>query len=607
MSERPFRPLSDYGIVGDCRGALLVARDGSVDWACLPRFDDPPTFGRLLDRGRGGHWTIAPVGERTDSRIAYLDRTAVLETVHNASGGSVRVFDVVVPPELGAGSLYLRVCEGLSGEVELVHELDARDGFGGPPLTIETGECGLHLAGERLAATLTSTLAKIESQTSFTLREGESASFSLGWDGDAFRPSDAPALLEASLDWWRSWCGRIAYDGPYRSEVERSAITLKLLTYTPSGAIVAAPTTSLPERPGGESNWDYRYTWVRDAALALYGWFATGLRDEGNAFFDWICARVGEDRVPEKGLKVMYDVDGGSDHSERTLPDLEGYLGSQPVRVGNDACTQVQLDVYGEVLDCFATACAWGREDKLELWSRYLVLADWVVEHWQEPDDGIWEARGDPQHHVYSKVMAWVALDRALRVAGKWRLHGDLGQWALARTAIRESVLEHGWHDELGAFRQSFGSSEVDAVNLLLPLVGFIPAEDPRARSNLERIRAELEVDGLVFRNRDSSEGAFALCSFWLVNALAHAGQIEEAASVFERAHAKASPLGLFSEEIDVGTGALLGNIPQSFVHAGALTAAVNLARVGPLGDAPAAEDAPPGIAHLVPLQSPAA
>ena len=342
---------------------------------------------------------------------------------------------------------------------------------------------------------------------------------------------------------------------------------------------------SLPAKIGGDANWDYRYTWLRDSTLAVEAMLAVGVRTEGDAFFDWICARVGE-TASEDGVRVMYDVDGGSDHDEAVLAHLEGYRGSRPVRVGNAACTQVQLDVYGEVLDLYANACARGRLDKLALWNRFSGLADWVCDHWSEPDSGIWEQRRGERHYVYSKVMAWVALDRACRVARDHTLRGDIDRWATTADAVRAAVLRDGWNTERGAFKQSFDDNRLDAANLLIPLVGFLPPDDPRSLSNLDSILEELETGGLLNRfaaRADeivAGEGAFALCSFWLVNALIAAGRIDEAFETFEQAGNHAGPLGLFAEHLDRSDGSLLGNYPQVFVHAAAISAAANLARV---------------------------
>ncbi len=451
-----------------------------------------------------------------------------------------------------------------------------------------------------------------ERETVFTLAHGDRAAFVLGWGEEAPRPADADVLLAEAAEWWRRWTRTVEYEGLFRVAVERDAITLKLLTYAPTGAVVAAPTTSLPEIVGGDANWDYRYTWLRDATLALYALLATGQRAEGDAFFDWICARIGEEDVARAGLRIMYDVDGGSDHSERTLSFLEGYRGSRPVRVGNAACTQVQIDVYGEVLDAFSTSCAWGRSEKLELWEDYRPLADWVCVHWQRPDNGIWELRAEERHYVHSKLLAWVALDRAIRTAVEHRLAGDLGLWRKNERLLSEWILAHGWSDELGAFRRSAGEERLDVTNLLVPMVGFLPPDDPRVRSNLERTRAELATGEpeLLYRFRahgddrhHEGEGAFLLGSFWLVNALAADGRAEEAVALFERLTTRASPLGLYAEEIDPASGELLGNMPQAFVHAGALSAAVNLARAAGVGSAPASGHAPAGTAHLAPAR----
>lgn len=608
MREAPYPPLADLALIGDCKTAALVARDGSIEWACVPRFDGDAVFARLLDDARGGSWLLAPV-EPYASTFAYVGRSAVLETEHRTAGGAVRVRDVLVPPLDGdPPGLLVRVAEGLAGSVELASVLDPRPRFGLVDAVFEPlGDDALLISGSDSELRLVSTIGQRGREKRFVLEPGERAGFLLGWGEDPPRAEAAFGLVEETLAWWEAWAGGVAYSGPFAAAVARSAITLKLCTHMTTGGIVAAPTSSLPELIGGEKNWDYRYTWLRDAALALYAFLATGLQTEGDGFFDWICARVGETRLDEgEGLRIMYDVDGGSDHHEETLPHLEGYRRSSPVRIGNAACTQTQLDVYGDVLDCFSTSFVWGRSDKLELWEDYRPLADWICIHWEEADSGIWELRGDDRHYVYSKVMAWVALDRAIRTAESKGLPGNLERWRINAALIHASVLEHGWSDELGGFKQAYDVACLDASALLVPLVGFLPSDDARVVSNLERTLDELGTDGLMYRfgggvpGEGEGEGAFALCSFWLVNALAAAGRVDEAAEVFERVLARRSPLGLLSEEIDPGSGELLGNYPQAFVHAGLLSAAVNLARAGGIGEAPASNHAPAGTAHLV-------
>jgi GH15 family glucan-1,4-alpha-glucosidase len=609
VAERPYVPLADYGIVGDLRTAALIARDGSLDWLCVPRFDSGSVFGRILDSARGGSWRLAPV-EPYESTFAYEERTAVLATEHRTASGAVRIRDAFLAGEERSGGILVRACEGLAGTVELESALEPRFEYGLDAGTVSPlGDDALLLAGGGLELRLASSIAQRGPAARFSLQTGQRAVFLLGWSDDLPRVSEAESLLDATAAWWRRWSDAVAYSGPYEAAVVRSAITLKLLSYEPSGALVAAPTTSLPERPGGDLNWDYRYTWLRDASLTLYALLALGLRTEGDPFFDWICSRVaGSDLVEDDGLRVMYDVDGGSDHRERELSHLDGYLGSRPVRVGNAACTQTQLDIYGEVLDCFSTAAAWGRTEKLSLWEDYRPLADWICVHWERPDAGIWELRGADRHYVHSKVMAWVALDRAIRDAEQYGLPGEVARWRLNADLIHRDVLAQGWDAEAGAFRQSYDGGGVDAANLLLGVVGFLPPADPRVLSNLDRTRAALGDGGLLVRFHDdgdvAGEGAFTLCSFWLVNALAAAGRVDEAAEAFEDVLARgSSPLGLLSEEVDPTSGALLGNHPQCFVHAGLVSAAVNLARAGGIGEAPAARDAPAGNAHLVALR----
>src|SRR5918995_1073452 len=357
-AARPYQPLADYGVIGDFRTAVLVSRDGSIDWACLPRFDSPSVFGRIIDRHAGGFWQLVPHGDHVSAELRYVDDTAILETVHESAGGTARVTDLMVPPSQGDGPCILvRTCEGLAGSISLNSTFEPAFGYGGEPARIEPfGENGLLASapnGPELR--LVSTVDQRDREAVVALAPGERATFVLAVGGEPPRLAEAEAAAEQAAGWWRSWCKGVEYSGPYRDQVVRSAIVLKLLSHSQTGAMVAAPTTSLPEVVGGERNWDYRYTWLRDSSLSLYAWYAIGLRAEGDAFFDWICERVGDPEVESAGLKVMYDLDGGSDHAEHELERLEGYRESRPVRIGNAACEQVQLDVYGDVLDCFAS------------------------------------------------------------------------------------------------------------------------------------------------------------------------------------------------------------------------------------------------------------
>ncbi len=609
MTERDYLPLADYGLIGDCHGSALVAADGSIDWACLPRFDSPACFSRLLDAGIGGFWRIAPEEGRTGSTIRYAERTAVLETVHETGAGAVLVRDTILPPTDGTSPCVLvRLCEGVAGSVELTSAVRPRLDYGRETATLEpVEEQALRIVGSELELLLTSTIGQQEPDARFTLEARQREAFLLSWGPEPPRVGDAGQLLEDASNWWHAWSDRVSYSGPYEETVVRSAITLKLLSHLPSGAVVAAPTTSLPERIGGDSNWDYRYAWLRDASLTLYALLATGQRDEGDPFFDWVCERVGQADVPGKGLEIMFDLDGRSQLEEEILDELEGYRGSRPVRIGNEAAGQLQLDIYGELLDCFASASAWGREDKIPLWDHYSVLADWICGHWQLPGNGLWELRDERKHYVYSKVMAWVALDRALRTSERLGLPGNVERWSSSAAQIRQSVLERGWSERLGAFKQSFEDDRLDASNVLISLVGFLPADDPRIRSSLDRTVSELSAEGLLYRFRpdeEAGEGAFVTCSYWLVSALVLAGRIKEAVDLFERLLGYASPLGLHAEEIELGTRELLGNFPQAFTHAALITAAVNLARAGGIGEAPASMQAPEGSAHLVPVQA---
>ena len=586
MSARGYLPLSEYGLLGNGQGAALLARDGSIDWACFPRFDSPAVFSRILDEDRGGFWQIAPEEGRSTATFSYLGATAVLETVYESASGIARVVDAAPAPSgRSPGSLLIRVCEGLGGTAELTSVFEPRFDYGArEPVLAPVAQEALRAQGAGdMELLLLSSVGQQDREAHFSLEPGERAIFVLAWghEGDSFRLSDALASLEKTEAWWNEWAGACAYAGPYREPVVRSAVTLKLLTYLPSGATVAAPSMSLPEILGGSANWDYRYAWLRDSSLVQRAWLALGQEDEAAAFFDWICARVGHPSVPEDGLRVMYDVDGGSDHAERELHHLSGYAESRPVRVGNDACRQTQLDVYGDVFDCFAHAPARDRRDRIELWTAFRPLADWICAHWSDSDHGIWEVRGEQRHYVYSKVKAWVALDRAVRSARDFELDADTRRWSRTTDEIRDTVLRRGWSDRLGAFKQSFEDEAVDAANLLIPLSGFIPAHDRRALMNLQQIEERLRFGDLVYRRvpdphpDESEEGAFTICSFWIADALAAAGRMEEAGELFESLLSRASPLGLYSEEVDPAGGRALGNLPQAFTHAALVSTAI--------------------------------
>lgn len=599
---RGYRPIRDYALIGDAHTAALVSTDGSVDWCCWPRFDSPAVFCRLLDAGKGGWFQIRPAGGYEVSR-RYAGPTAVLETTFKADGGRFRLTDFMPVERLteshrgediGAGYGILRLLEGLAGSVEV--ELAFRPTFdcalAQTRIDVREGGAVAHAGRESLTLSCPCPLAldaEGVARGRLRLEEGQRVWVTLCYRDDA-SAGDAPpprpdcdALLERTLKYWSEWWADCRYEGPYRDLVRRSALTLKLLTYEPTGALVAAPTTSLPEEVGGVRNWDYRYTWIRDSALTIYALQLLGYEEEAADFFGWLdklCITCRGNR-----LQIMYGIDGESHLPERALEHLEGYRGSRPVRVGNAAFGQKQLDVYGEVLDAAHLYHErTGRPVRAECWDELSFMADETARRWRETDYGIWEVRGGPRHFLHSKLMCWVALDRAARLASQLGAGEDAARWGRTREEIRRAILEEGYDEGVGAFTQSFGSRSLDAATLVIPLTGFLPATDPRVVSTAERIRERLTSNGLVYRymNEDGlpgGEATFAMCSFWLADNFALQGRCGEARELFERVAGYASDTGLLAEEIDPSSGELLGNYPQGFTHLALIRTALNIAK----------------------------
>lgn len=592
MQQTEYKPLSDYGVIGNTHTAALVGRDGSIDWLCVPHFDSPSVFGSILDAEKGGYLRFSPI-EHSSSSQRYLDDTNVLVTRFEGPEGVVEVTDfmpcweqdgeIEAPPELH------RLVNCVSGRCELELDFVPRPDYGrqvgrwhaaGKEVLVEAG-CGLRL---RLQSPASMAAGDSRATGRIELREDETAWVTLSWN-DVEPSLDPNEALDRTLAFWRNWSGRMRYRGPHRDLVARSALTLKLLTYSPTGAIVAAPTTSLPEAIGGSRNWDYRYTWLRDATLTLDALYGLGYEEEAERFVDWIAAVASEEPVDD--LRVMYRVDGSSDLEEETLDHLEGYRSSRPVRVGNGAATQRQLDVYGEALHCLYFCHTHPYAKRRGVWNVFASLANRVAREWRTPDSGIWEMRSAPRQFVHSKAMCWVALDRAYRAGCELALQAHCEHWRTAANEISAEVLRSGYDEDVGAFVQAFGVPEPDAALLLLSLVGFIDPRDPRMVGTVRWIRRTLESDGLLYRYRQvddgvgGGEGAFAACSFWLVSCLARMGEREEAERLFERLLTYASPLGLYSEEIDPATGELLGNFPQAFTHIGLINAALDVYREG--------------------------
>jgi GH15 family glucan-1,4-alpha-glucosidase len=592
-------PIADYGMVSDRHSAALISRGGSVDWLCFPRFDSPSIFGRLLDDD-AGHWSIHPsVPYRVSRR--YVDRTMVLETTFHVEGGVVELTDALLAgPDDGGHRLGVGVPRVLArrlscteGQVPIEFEYCPRPEYGLITPILAQVDGGLTARGgaEWLVLTTPVTLGVGGStgRGGFTMRAGEALHFALHrstleetparvWDQD-----ELASRLDSTVAAWRSWSAlHQAYDGPWRDLVHHSGRVLQALSFQPSGAIVAAATTSLPESVGGYRNWDYRYTWVRDASLTMGALWVAACPDEAGDFFAFLTTAA-PSLDSDRALQIMFGVGGEHDLSERTLPHLRGWRGSRPVRVGNDAWKQQQIDVYGELLDA-----AYQFSDQLsdiddDVRRFFVACADTAAERWLEKDQGIWEVRGEPQHFLYSKVMCWSALDRAIRLADHLGAADRVESWKRTREEIHDTVLREGWNEEVGAFTQYFGSTDLDAANLMMPIIGFLPADDPRIRATIDATAERLTDDnGLVYRYRAEGgvdglageEGTFLLCTFWLAEALAVSGQAGRARTVFERAAAHANDVGLLAEEVDPASGELLGNFPQAFSHIGLVNAA---------------------------------
>lgn len=586
MIEERYKPISAYGIIGDMRTCALVGLDGSIDWCCFPRFDSASLFGAILDAERGGRFRIAPVSPYTSTQ-RYLPATNVLVTTfHVEHEGVIEVLDFMPSLERGKElsayhEIHRRItCTRGEGEVEAYFE--PRFDYALSDVAIYPRRHGLMATDmEDEAVALSSSNAiwwEIDevggaARARFRIEAGEVFWNVLRYDDDEVYPVEgysSEEKLEATIAFWDEWVSRIEYHGPFRAEVERSALVLKLLFYAPTGAVVAAPTTSLPEEVGGVRNWDYRYTWLRDAAFTLYALHVLGQYDEADRFMDYL-KRVC--RKSSDHLQIMYGIGGERVLTEIELDHLEGYRGSRPVRIGNGAYDQLQLDVYGEVLE---TAYLWHQNNEMTegLWAVLSRLADWVSENWRRKDSGLWEVRAGEQHYVFSKVMCWVALDRAIRMARRHGLEGDIGTWELEREAIHAEVMERGWSERKGAFVQHYDTEALDASNLLIGIVGFLPRDHPRVKSTIAATLHELtsEDQELVFRyiNPDGlpgDEGVFSICTFWLADALILSGDLERGERIFRRMLRHANHLGLYSEELDPVSGEFLGNFPQAFTH----------------------------------------
>jgi GH15 family glucan-1,4-alpha-glucosidase len=599
--------ISDHGLIGDLQTAALVTTDGVLDWFCCPRFDSPSVFASLLDAERGGFYRIAPDRDDYVSKQLYLPDTAILITRFMTPDGVGEVHDFM--PVAGSTVTdrhrLVRNIRVVRGVMRFAIEIQPRFDYARKPHKLDITEHGAVFASDGMELTMHGIVPEGISvkdtgvtpervgdgvRWTRTLREGESSGMvleSMGGTPRRVTPEEAQQLADDTAQFWRTWLHRSSYTGRWREMVNRSAITLKLMTYAPTGAPVAAPTTGLPEQAGGERNWDYRYTWVRDGSFSIYALLGLGYVEEAAAFGAWLRDRVREQAGQDSGpLKIMYRVDGTSDLVEESLDHFEGWRGSRPVRIGNGAADQLQLDIYGEATDAVFLADASGIQAGHEGWAALAGIMDWLCEHWDQPDEGIWETRGGRKNFTYGRFQAWVALDRAIRMAQRRGRPANLARWADVRDQVYNQIMERGWNPKVGAFTQHYDTEVLDSALLMMPLQGFIAPHDPMWLSTLKAMDRELVSDSLVYRYNPAAspdglagdEGTFSLCTFWYVDALARSGRLEEARLVFEKMHTYANHLGLFSEEID-STGGQLGNFPQAFSHLSLISAAVNLNR----------------------------
>jgi GH15 family glucan-1,4-alpha-glucosidase len=582
------RVIEDYALLSDLQSAALVHSRGSIDWCCFPRFDSDACFAALLGHHEHGRWLVAPTAGG-EPRRRYHDGSLVLETEWETREGRIRVIDFM--PPRGDAPTIVRMVEGISGRVSVRSELVVRFGYGRVIPSLHGLEGALVASAGPDALVLRTPLPSVGENTAtvsrFEVGAGERVPFTLSWfPSHAARPAavDVDEALGKTETFWRDWSSRCSYDGPYREAVLQSLVVLKGLTYGPTGGIIAAPTTSLPEWPGGERNWDYRYCWLRDATLTLLALVHAGYREEASEWRAWLVRAAAGD--PDE-IQIMYGLAG-----ERRLPEwvvdwLPGFEDSRPVRVGNAAAAHEQLDVYGEVMDAMYQARRYDVGASLPAWELGREVLGLLEQRWSEPDEGIWEVRGGRRHFTHSKVMAWVAFDRGIRLCEEFGREGPLERWRAIRDEIHTQVCGRAWNQELGSFTQSYGDARLDASLLLLPLVGFLPPEDPRIRGTLEAVQAQLLQDGFLLRYRSEEaidglpvgEGSFLPCSFWLVDALALDGRHDQAAALFERLLDVRNDVGLLAEEYDPRTRRLLGNFPQAFSHIALVNSAFSLAR----------------------------
>jgi len=601
---KPYPMIADHGLIGDLQTAALVATDGSVDWFCCPRFDSPSVFGSLLDHDRGGHFRVSPRTSRYTTKQLYFPDTAILITRFMTEKGVGEVVDFM-PVTAGtaptANHRLVRLLRCVRGRLTFDVDIAPRFDYGRQPHEVRmTGNGGefvgkdmrlaVHVVREPTDEILVAPqIADGDVHAEITLDAGMVRGLMVESAPDGpprvIRVAEIQQLFDDTVAFWRNWLSQSRYQGRWREMVQRSAITLKLMTYAPSGALVAAPTAALPEQVGGERNWDYRYTWIRDASFSVYALLGLGFTFEAAAFTGWLGDRVQEAAgMGGRPLKIMYRVDGSTDLEEETLDHWEGYRGSSPVRVGNGAVEQLQLDIYGEALDCLHFADRRGIELDYDSWTALSGILDWVAENWDQPEEGIWETRGGRQDFTYGRFMCWVALDRAVRLAAARGRPANVRRWTDERDTIYRQIMNRGWNPDRAAFIQHYGSDVLDSSLLRMPTAGFVGARDPRWLSTLAAMDDELVSDSLVYRYNPSaspdglrgSEGTFSLCTFWYVDALARAGRLDDARLAFEKMLTYANHLGLYSEEIGL-TGDQIGNFPQAFTHLALINAALSL------------------------------
>ncbi len=595
--------IADHGLIGDLQTAALVTTDGSIDWFCFPRFDSPSVFGALLDRRLGGRFQIRPAADAFDTTQMYLPDTAILVTRYLTVDGVGEVIDFMPVSGNVATDRHrlVRMVRCVRGRMTFEADLAPRFDYSRQPHKVRLTEHGAVFTSDHASMTLhavrepddaplaqaqTSDAGDVHVTMTLENRQMRGLVLETASDGPPreVRVAEVRSMFDDTVRFWRNWLAQSTYTGRWRETLQRSAITLKLMTYLPTGGLVAAPTAGLPEQVGGERNWDYRFTWVRDASFSVYALLGMGFTEEAASFSQWLLARVLEGAGGRTPLNIMYRVDGSTELTEETIEQWEGYRGSYPVRVGNGAAEQLQLDIYGEALDSIYYASQHGMEIDHAGWLALREVLDWLADHWDQPEAGIWETRGGPKDFTYGRVMSWVAFDRAIRLAAAHGRPAPLDRWISQRDALYTQVMQRGWDAERGAFVQHYGDKVLDSSLLRMSSVGFVAPQDPTWLSTLRAMDAELVTDSLVYRyNPDASpdglrgsEGTFSLCSFTYVDALARAGRLEDARLAFEKMQTYANHLGLFAEEIGT-TGEQLGNFPQAFTHLALIDAAITL------------------------------